>query len=467
MRRAKIICTIGPASSDEKTLGELIEAGMDVARLNFSHGSHEEHLETIKRIRGLSDTVAVMQDLQGPKIRVGEISTGETMLLKDAEVVLVSGERESEKGTIPITYPQLAADVNPGDNIYLSDGTIHIEVLDVAGGAIRCRVVHGGLLKSKKGVNLPGVDISSPALTAKDREDLEFGLEAGVDYVALSFVRSPDEVREIKRLIRDADSLAKVVSKIEKQEALDSIEDILDETDAVMIARGDLGVEIPAEEVPIVQKSLIRSCLKRGKPVITATQMLESMVAAERPTRAEASDVANAVIDGSDAVMLSEETATGRYPVEAVRVMGRIIERAEEYITAGKGRETYERTVFADESVDFADAVCSGVAAVVRDVEATAVAVLTHTGQTALLVARRRIEVPVIALTEFLPVIRQMALVWGVRAIPVESIEDTEAIFATVREKMREAGFTGKIVITAGIPTKKRRPSNTVHVVDI
>ncbi len=467
MKRAKIVCTIGPASRDGKTLGLLVDAGMNVARMNFSHGNHGEHREVFERIRKISSTVAVIQDLQGPKIRVGELPGNGTVLTNGGECLLAGKGKSSDVNVIPVTYESLPDDVVPGNDIFLNDGMIHLEVIAVEGRLVRCRVIHGGLLTSRKGVNLPGVKVSSPALTEKDREDLEFGIGLGVDYVALSFVRSPDEVREVREIIREAGSSARVIAKIEKREAIEVIGDIIDEADGIMIARGDLGVEIPAEEVPMVQKAIIEECLLRGKPVITATQMLESMVDSESPTRAEASDVANAVIDGTDAVMLSAETATGKYPVQAVKVMSRIIEEAEKYRgRIGAGSAAGE-IISSDMETILTDAVCSGARAICADVGASAIAVLTHSGQTARLVARRKPGVPIIALTDHLPVVRQMSLVWGVSTIPVESIEETEAIFAVVRDKVAGAGFTGKVVITAGIPTKERRSTNTVHVIDI
>ncbi len=467
MKRAKIVATIGPASWDEKTLAKLVEAGMDVARMNFSHGSYDEHREVYKKLRKLSNTVAIMQDLQGPKIRVGDIPGGEIDLEKGNVITLTTDPGAAGEKVIFVTYPDLPKDVEPGDNIYLSDGIIHLVAEAVGRKDLRCRVIHGGVLTSRKGVNLPGVKVSSPALTEKDREDLQFGLELGVDLVALSFVRSAGEVRELRTLISAADSTARIVSKIEKQEALDSLEEILFETDGVMIARGDLGVEIPTEEVPVVQKKLIAACMQRGKPVITATQMLESMVLSERPTRAEASDVANAVLDGTDAVMLSAETATGRYPVESVEMMSRIIEKMESYRGKIFTPVDIDGLVSPGKGEALADAVCSGAVKIAGEVGAKAIVVLTHSGKTAQLVARRRPEMPILALTDFIPVVRQLSLVWGVRAVPVERIEDTEKIFAIAREKVREAGFAGKIVLTAGIPTRERRSSNTVHVFDI
>jgi pyruvate kinase len=468
VKRAKIVCTIGPASRDGGTLKRLAEAGMNVARINFSHGSHEEHAEVFRAVRKMGRRIAVMQDLQGPKIRVGRIE-GEMKLSAGNGLTLTSGDPAGRKGMVHIDYPRLAAEVKRGNDIFLSDGLIHLTVEEVDGEEVRCRVVHGGVLTSRKGVNLPGVSISAPALTERDRNDLEFGIGLGVDYVALSFVRSPAEVRELREILDGAGSDAKIVAKIEKREATENLDGILAETDAVMVARGDLGVEIPIDRVPVVQKELIGKCLAAGKPVITATQMLESMTASEIPTRAEASDVANAVLDGSDAVMLSAETATGNYPVETVETMSRIIETAERYaFSAGAGRYRADALTMARGDVDIdTDAVTAGAVETAKEVGAKAIVVLTHTGRTARMVARRRPSVPVIALTDLDHVVSQLALVWGVETIPVGSIQGTEEIIAAIKEKVIEAGYSGRIVITAGIPARDRAPTNTVHVVDI
>jgi pyruvate kinase len=451
-------------------LEALVGAGMDVARLNFSHGTHEEHRDVFERLRRIDGKVTVIQDLQGPKIRVGEIR-GDGMTLGDGDsVVLTSRGPGGGDRTIPVSYQNLPQEVGPGDAIYLADGIIHLEVERVEGERVHCRVVHGGHITSNKGVNLPGVKIGVPALTGKDRRDLEFGLGLGVDYVALSFVRSAAEVLQLREIIAERRAPARVIAKIEKREALEELGAIIGAADAIMIARGDLGVEISLEEVPVFQKSIIDASLANGKPVITATQMLETMVVAERPTRAEASDVANAVIDGTDALMLSAETATGRYPIESVRIMDRIIRKAEEFRSGVSGRRN-DAPVLAvrdgeapDGEDAFTDAVCAGAVETARAVHATAIACLTHSGRTARLIARRRPDVPVIALTDFPPVIRQMNLVWGVGAIPIERIESTEKILRLVREKLSGAGCRGKIVITAGIPTKERKNTNTIHI---
>jgi len=467
LSRGKIVCTIGPASENRGVIGELIREGMSVARLNFSHGTHRSHREVLKIIRDLDQNVAVMQDLQGPKIRVGRIKGGEITLDKDQKVVLTTEPVEGDAGRIPVKYAQLAEDVEAGDSIYLADGTIHLEVLKPSGNEVECRVLNGGVLRSRKGVNLPGVKLSAKAFTEKDREDLEFGLKLGVDFVALSFVRSAAEVLEVKKIIEKTGSPAQVIAKIEKGEALDSFEQILDAADGIMIARGDLGVEIPAEKVPVVQKKLIKKCLERGKPVITATQMLVSMTGTERPTRAEASDVANAVLDGTDALMLSEETATGKYPVESVRMMRKIIEEMEKEPDYPYYREEGIEGGSFDERGMLTDAVCLGATDIASRIEASAIAVLTHTGKTARMISRRRPSVPLLVLCDFQPAARRMALVWGAEPVPIENIETTDKVFARSREKLARKGLRGKIVLTAGIPTRERKQTNTVHVIQL
>ncbi len=477
MRRAKIVCTIGPASSDKQTLRRMVDEGMNIARINFSHGKREDKGEIVERIRKINDDVAIMQDLQGPKIRIGEVPGGE-MLVNDNEILTLTTRDGGESGekTVTVDYMNLPRDVSEGDNVYMADGIIHLQVEEVEDDLVRCRVIHGGVLTPRKGVNLPGVNISTAALTESDREDIEYGIKLGFDYVALSFVKKADEIRELKWILKDRGASSKVVAKIEKREALDSITEILDVADAIMIARGDLGVEIPTEEVPLVQKSLIEKSVKMGKPVITATQMLESMVHSERPTRAEASDVANAVLDGTDAVMLSAETATGKYPVESVSIMSRIIEEVEKYgdtrVASYLSREALINMPQSEDECGrkgerLSAAVCVGAAKISSRMDASAIACLTHTGRTARIMARLRPDVPILALTDSSPVIRHMALVWGVRAIPVERIETTDRIFAIVREKVKEAGFKGDVVLTAGIPTKARTRTNSVHVLHI
>ncbi|MBD3179741.1 MAG: pyruvate kinase [Candidatus Latescibacteria bacterium] len=466
MSRAKIVCTIGPACSDRETLEKMVEAGMNVARLNFSHGSYQEHSRVYQIIREFGDQIGIMQDLQGPKIRVGEIEGGSVVLRNGEEIILDASGRDI-KGRISVTYPQLASDLSPGDNVFMADGTIHLEVVSTGDKEVKCRVVDGGVLTSRKGINLPGVSISAPALSDKDRQDLEFGLKLGVDFVALSFVRSPREVAETKRIVSRNNSLASVIAKIEKYEAIEHFDEIMEEADGIMIARGDLGVEIPPEKVPTYQKALIRKCMEKGKPVITATQMLESMTHVERPTRAEASDVANAVLDGTDAVMLSAETATGEYPVRSVSMMKRIIEEAERNRTDRGCTGRKDSGLLQRGEGDITHAVCSGAAEIALKMEATAIAVLSHTGRTGRMISSLRPDIPILVLTDFLPALRRMSLVWGTRPVPVKCIEATEEIFRISREKIEGMGYSGTVVLTAGIPTRERRPTNTVHVLEI
>ena len=462
-RKTKIVCTIGPASSGEEALARLVEAGMDVARMNFSHGTREGHREIYGRIRELSGKVAVMQDLKGPKIRVGEIDGGDVRLLEGESFTLTSREVTGDAGMASVTYRGLADDVSPGDNIFLADGMIHLEVESVEKGDVGCRILHGGTLSTGKGVNLPGVRMSMPSITEKDLEDLSYGLELGVDLVALSFVTSPADVLGLKERIEKADSPAWVVAKIEKREALERLGEIIEAADALMIARGDLGVEIPVEDVPIVQKRIIQECRRAGKPVITATQMLESMVREERPTRAEASDVANAIIDGTDAVMLSAETAVGDHPEETVRVMGRIATRAEEYRAEDY---PFDRGSPGEEHHE-ADSFSLGAVSIAEEIGASAIVCLTHTGRTARMISRYRPRVPIVALTDSPHISRLIGLVWGVRCVRIEAVEGTERILGTVRKRLLEMGFGGKAVLTAGIPTGHRGPTNTVTLLEL
>jgi len=466
LSRAKIVCTIGPASGDRETLSRMIDAGMNVARLNFSHGSYEEHRKVYRLIRELSDEVGIMQDLQGPKIRVGEIDGG-SIILNNGDIVTLNAGGAGKQGAIQVTYPELPSDVDEGDSVFMADGTIHLEVISTGKSEIRCRVLDGGILSSRKGINLPGVSISAPALSGKDREDLAFGLQMGVDFVALSFVRTPEEVAETRKIINKGGSEASVIAKIEKYEAIESFDGILAESDGIMIARGDLGVEIPPEKVPTYQKKLISKCLEAGKPVITATQMLESMTHVERPTRAEASDVANAVLDGTDALMLSAETATGEYPVRSVDMMRRIIEEAEQTPGYPCRQLTGSGQPPAAAVADITGAVCSGAAEIAMHMDAAAIAVLSHTGRTGRMISRLRPEVPILVLTDSLPAARRMSLVWGAEPVPVERIEATEEIFRLSRDKIAEMGYSGTVVLTSGIPTRERKPTNTVHVLDI
>jgi len=463
-RRAKIVCTIGPASSGTRALGKLLAAGMDVARLNFSHGTREAHRAVFDALRRLERDVTIMQDLAGPKIRIGEMKGGQARLRDGDAFVLTTRDVPGDEKSSSVTLASLPASVRAGDSLYLADGIIHLEVEKVGPKDIYCRIVHGGILTSRKGLNVPRLRVAS-SLSAKDRSDLEFGLAMGVDYVAVSFVRSAADVRRVKAIIDKRNSSALVVAKIEKEEALAHLEAIIEASDAIMVARGDLGVEIPPERVPVVQKEIIARCRRMGKPVIVATQMLESMVSSERPTRAEASDVANATLDGADALMLSAETATGRYPAESVRMMDRIIRESERFRERLAGEETDGLLRASREAVE---AVCAAAVETARHMGARCIACLTHTGRTARLVARHRpASTRIVALTSNPAVMRRMGLLWGTEAISVDLIEHTDEIFPLVKRKLRAAGIRGRVVLTAGIPVPEKGSTDTVHVVSI
>ncbi|MDZ7319842.1 MAG: pyruvate kinase, partial [candidate division KSB1 bacterium] len=386
MRKTKIVCTLGPATHSEAMISRLIQAGMNVARLNFSHGSHAEHLKMIKTIRRmaarLGQPIAILQDLQGPKLRVGKMKNGAIELKKNQLIVITTEEILGDEYRISTTYKQLPDDVRPGDKILLDDGLLQVEVMEIKDRQVHCRVLEGGKLSDHKGINLPGIDISQPSLTEKDRADLEFGINNGVDLVAMSFVRQADDVRQVKEIIYQQQKDILVIAKLEKPDAILHLKAILQEADGVMIARGDLGVELPLPKVPSLQKQIIRLARRLGKPVITATQMLESMRFNSRPTRAEVSDVANAIFDGTDAVMLSAETATGNYPIETVEMMAKIITEAE------KEREhLFSPQRFRDERTQsIADAISHSACEAAEYLKVKAIVAFTKSGFTARMV---------------------------------------------------------------------------------
>lgn len=466
MQRTKIICTLGPASDDEDTIRALIESGMDVARLNFSHDTQQDHLRTLRTVRRVSQEmgahIAVMQDLQGPKIRVGELE-GEALVLHAGErVTITTRPVKGRPGLIPTTYGGLPCDVSAGDRILLDDGLLELRVEDVCGTETPCEVVVGGRLTEHKGINLPGVKISAPSLTEKDLDDLQFGLEHGVDYVALSFVRDPDDVREAKSIIAQHAADAPVVAKIEKPEAIESLEELVAVSDAVMVARGDLAVETSPERVPVLQKRIIAECLKARIPVITATQMLESMTDNPRPTRAEASDVANAVFDGSDAIMLSGETAIGRYPVQAVRMMRRIAQAAEEASLTSPAPAAH-----GDERLSFADTVARAAYDAALDLRASALVACTHSGFTAQLASKCRPPMPIIAATPFPETARRAALYWGVVPLVVEPYASIEEMMEQIDGRILETGMVEKgdtVVVIAGTPIGRRGTTNLMRL---
>ncbi|BCR07046.1 pyruvate kinase [Desulfuromonas versatilis] len=468
-RRTKIVVTLGPASESESMLLALMEAGADVFRLNFSHGDLESKARLIERIRELSRrrrrAVGILADLQGPKIRTGQMAGGALTLVSGSEVTLTTREVLGQGELIPTTYRELPGDVTPGDRILLDDGLMELEVLSAAAEEVRCRVKFGGVLKDRKGINLPGVKVSAPALTEKDLEDLRFCLGHGVDYVALSFVRRAEDVHGLKDLLYQQKADLRVIAKIEKPEAVANFDAILEAADGIMVARGDLGVEMSPEKVPLIQKRIIRQCNEAGKPVITATQMLESMIANPRPTRAETSDVANAILDGTDAVMLSAETASGQFPVEAVSLMVRVAHDVEEdpVLREKSFRPIPEVRGYRRLPEAIGQAACR----VAENLGAAAILAFTQTGSTAALVAKYRPSVPVFAITPTLEVRRRMSLYAGVRSLRVDIQGDTEAQIRSVEQAVLDAGVLKKgevVVITMGSPMSTPGTTNLMKV---
>ena len=467
-RHSKIVCTIGPASRQPRILKRLLEAGMDVARLNFSHGSHSEHLECIQTLRGMAQklrkTIAILADLQGPKIRTGALAGVVPVVLRAGQKFTITTARILGDSTrVNTTFLPLPKEVHRGDRILLSDGLIELRVESVRGREVNCHVVNGGALGEHKGINLPGVKLRVPALTPKDRADLRFALLHGVDYIAVSFVRRPEDVLLAKSLIRRAKKDTPVIAKLEKPEAIENLEGILRVADGVMVARGDLGVEMNPEHVPVVQKNIIARAREFRRPVITATQMLESMTENPRPTRAEASDVANAIFDGSDAVMLSAETASGKFPVEAVSMMARIIAEAEASITEFPRPATQEKLKVAE---TVAELVCHAS----RELHLKWIVVFTHSGFTARLISRYRPLVPIAAFAPEPETRRRMALLWGVAPLEIANLRKVEQLAEISEKRLLKEKLVRKgdvIAIVAGTPMGVRGTTNFMkfHVI--
>src|ERR1043166_908030 len=448
-RRTKIVATIGPASASSEQLAELARAGMDGARLNLSHGTHEEHRDRARLIRAteaeIGRPIALIADLQGPKLRIGELEGPVTPAR--GEDVVVAGSERFDDGELPVSPAVIGEVLQPGHEVLIDDGLVRLRVETIESGRARCAVLTGGVVSSHKGVNLPGVPIPIPSLTRKDMDDLDLAIELGVDFIALSFVRSAADVRDLRALIEQTGSHAHVIAKIEKAEAVDALDAILAETDAVMVARGDLGVEIGVALVPLVQKRIIVAALERGKPVITATQMLESMVHQAEPTRAEASDVANAVLDGSSALMLSGETAVGEFPVESVAYMDRLARAVEPSL--GYRHELPE----AAEDPTIGQAMSNAACDIAEALRAKAILVPTFTGRTASAVARLRPRRPIIALTHIPHSVRQMAIEWGVTPLLIPESADVENLWEVSIHAARKSGLVeqgDRVVITAG-----------------
>ncbi|MFF0295754.1 pyruvate kinase [Kitasatospora sp. NPDC004614] len=467
MRRAKIVCTLGPAADSYDQIKALVDAGMDIARLNLSHGSHAEHEERYHRVRKASDetgrSVGVLADLQGPKIRLSTFADGPVLLERGDEFTITIDDVPGDRDICGTTYKGLAADVSRGERILVDDGRVCLEVTHVEGPRVHCIVIEGGLVSDHKGLNLPGVAVSVPALSDKDVEDLRWALRTGADIIALSFVRSGKDVEEVHRVMAEEGRRIPVIAKIEKPQAVDNLDSIVDAFDGLMVARGDLGVELPMEQVPIVQKRAIKLAKRNAKPVIVATQMLDSMINASRPTRAEASDVANAVLDGTDALMLSGETSVGKYPVETVRTMARIVEAVESDVLAaglppltGKGKPRTQGGAVARAAAEIGDFL-----------DAKYLIAFTQSGDTARRLTRYRSPIPVLAFT-YEPAVRsQLALTWGVETFLGPYVTTTDEMVAQVDAQLIGLGRCERgdiVVITAGSPPGLAGSTNLVRV---
>jgi pyruvate kinase len=469
--KTKIICTIGPATQSVEMMVRLIEAGMDVARLNFSHGVREQHQKLIENLKQASsitgEHITILQDLGGPKIRTG--------LLEQKSVVLATGDLftftargvSGNAKIVSTTYQQLAQDVKIGDTILVDDGKMTFRVESTTETDVVCRVVNGGILSEKKGMNLPGVRVSLPSFTEKDSDDLKFGLANDIDYVALSFVRSEKDIRNLREfLVKEAPKGKRIpiVAKIERGEAVEDINSIVAASDVIMVARGDLGVEVPTEDVPIIQKMVVRLCNEEGVPVIVATQMLESMIESPRPTRAEANDVANAVLDGADAVMLSGETSIGKYPIEAVQTMDRVIKKAEiryqDHFDVARPRAHYEFTM--------PDAISRAACVMANEIGAKAIVVITHSGFSAINTAKYRPKALILAVTGREKILRRLNLVWGVRGIIVpDFVAETDTAFQRINEELRKLNYVQSgdyLIYTVGLPLLSRGTTNSIKI---
>ncbi|SKC92808.1 pyruvate kinase [Maledivibacter halophilus] len=469
MRKTKIVCTIGPTSQSKAVFTELVKNGLNVARLNFSHGNHEEHFERIKMIKEVREElgipVAILLDTKGPEIRTRDFKDGLAELKEGQDFVLTTENIKGDNNKCSITYDNLPKDVKKGDKILIDDGLIELEVTDIVDNKnIKCRVNNGGIVKDKKGINVPGVKINLPAITEKDISDIEFGIENRIDFIAASFIRKAEDVHAIRRVLEENNAYhIQIISKIENQEGLDNIDEIIEVSDGIMVARGDLGVEIPTEMVPIAQKEMIGKCNKVGKPVITATQMLDSMMRNPRPTRAEVTDVANAIFDGTDAIMLSGETAAGKYPIEAVRTMANIAKRTEDSLD-------YEEILhkrMSDKETSVTYAVSHATCNTAHDLGASAIISATSSGFTARMVSKFRPKAPIIAATTRSEILRRLVLVWGVKPVLIKDVDSTDEIFELSINKAKEYGYIKNgdlVVITAGVPVGISGATNLIKV---
>ncbi len=467
MKKTKIVATLGPASSDKQVLKQMLQEGVNVCRLNFSHGSHEDHKTAITMIRELNDEMgmntAILADLQGPKIRTGVMKDNGIELVTGETVTIVTEDIEGTAAKFSINYKQLPRDSSSGEFILLDDGKLKLEVISTTDSEIQAKIIHGGILSSRKGVNLPNTKISLPCLTEKDLIDLEFALTHNVDWIGLSFVRSARDIIELKHLIQTKKCKAKVIAKIEKPEAIDDIEDILRASDALMVARGDLGVEIPYQNVPLIQKMLIRKGRSHSKPVIVATQMMESMITSISPTRAEVNDVANAVLDGADAVMLSAETSVGKFPIEVIRTMANIVNEMETH------DEMYYKEEFPEKNQArfITDSICFNACRLSRRVEAKAILTMSFSGYTAYKIASQRPQASILVFTSNRQILTQLNLIWGVQGFYYDKTVSTDHTIADIKYLLKKQGVlkSGDLVINiASIPIEENGKSNMLKL---
>lgn len=468
MKKTKIVATIGPASSDKEVLRNMLFEGVNVCRLNFSHGSHDVHESTIQTIRELNEetglNVAILADLQGPKIRTGEMTDNGIELVEGKTINIVSEDVIGTTEQFSINYKRLPKDVNPGERILLDDGKITLEVVKSNGSdTIEVKIIHGGILSSKKGVNLPNTEISMPSLTEKDKADLDFALEQNVDWVGLSFVRSARDIIELKHIISAKKRKAKVIAKIEKPEAIEDIDEIVNECDGLMVARGDLGVEIPYQNVPLIQKMLIKKCRSHAKPVIVATQMMESMITNSTPTRAEVNDVANAVLDGADAVMLSGETSVGKFPIQVIQTMANIVNEIETHDELYNKEEPPEK----NQARFITDSICFNACRLSRRVEADAILTMSHSGYTAYKIASQRPNAHIYVFTSNKQILTQLNLIWGVQGFYYDKTVSTDHTIADIKYILKKEGrlVAGDLVINiASMPIEDHGKSNMLKL---
>ena len=467
IKRTKIVCTLGPASESKEVLRELIKSGLNVCRMNFSHGSHEEHkgrMDLVKKVREeLGQPTAILLDTKGPEIRTGQFDSPEVLLEEGQTFTITMKDVMGNKEMCTVSYKGLADDVKPGNTILIDDGLVGLTVKEVNGDDIVCEVQNSGIVKNHKGVNVPGVKVNLPAITEKDRRDIEFGIEQGIDFIAASFVRKVSDVLAIREILGENNATdIKIISKIENQEGVDNLDEIIAISDGIMVARGDLGVEIPTEEIPVVQKLMIKKCNEAGKPVITATQMLDSMIRNPRPTRAEVTDVANAIYDGTDAIMLSGETAAGKYPVEAVKTMAQIAKRTEETIDYNKALRNKMSL-----ASNVTDAISYATCTTAMDLKAKAILSSTSSGHTARMVSKFRPDCPIVATTSNDRVMRQLSLTWGVLPIKREKSTTTDQIISNSIEATKAADYVNSedlVVVTAGVASGISGTTNLIKV---